>query len=117
MSKRPQRVGELLREEINNILRKEINNPKLGFITITQVKVSNDLQEARVYYSVYGTEKNKKETAEILKVSSSFIRRQIGRRVRLRHTPRIEFFYDQIPEEASHIDDLLEKIKKRKKSA
>ncbi len=115
MSKRSERVGELLREEINEVIRREINNPKLGFITITQVKVTNDLQHAKVYYSVYGTEKDKKETSEILKASSSFIRRQIGGRVRLRYTPHIEFFYDRIPEDASHITDLLEKIKKNKK--
>ncbi len=117
VAKRSERVGELLREEINEVIRREINNPKLGFITITQVKVTNDLKHAKVYYSVYGTEKNRKETSEILKASSSFVRRQIGRRVRLRYTPHIEFFYDRIPEDASHITNLLEKIKKNEKQA
>ena len=115
MYKRSDRVGELLRGEITRIVQREMKNPKLGFVTITEVKVTDDLKFARVYYSVYGSEKNKKETAEILKVASSFIRRQIGGKIKLKHIPRIDFFYDRTPEQAAHISELIEKIKRKEK--
>ena len=115
MYKRPERVGRLLREEISKIIQREIKNPNMGFITITEVKLTNDLRQAKVYYSVYGSEESRKETTNILKNASSFIRSQIGNKVRLKYTPYIEFLYDQVPEHAAHIEKLLQKISKKRK--
>ncbi|MCB4792392.1 MAG: 30S ribosome-binding factor RbfA [Elusimicrobia bacterium] len=109
--KRAVRVGELIQHEISKIVQ-ELKEPGLGFITITGVKLTDDLKSARVFYSIIGDEKDKKINDEILKNVTPFIRHMLAVRVNLRYTPTIEFNYDDTPERATRIFEILEKIKK-----
>ncbi len=112
--KRSERVSELLRHEISQLIQ-EIHNPKLGFVTITSVKVTDDLLEARIYYSVYGSEEEKKVSAEILHRSVSFLRRSLGRKLEsLKKIPTLEFVFDTTPEQAERITTILNKIAQEK---
>lgn len=103
---RPDRVGEQIRQELSQILSQQVQDPGLGFLTLTQVKVTPDLQLARVLYTVFGDEKQRKETQRALDRALPYLRRQIGSRVRLRRVPELQFFYD---ESVAH-QDRIEKI-------
>jgi ribosome-binding factor A len=103
---RPDRVGEQIRQELSQIISQQIHDPGMGFLTLTQVKVTPDLQLARVLYTVFGDEKQRKETQRALERALPYLRRQIGSRVRLRRVPELQFFYD---ESVAH-QDRIEKI-------
>jgi len=115
--KRPRRIAHLIQKEISEILRKQIKNPQLGFVTITEVKVTDDLQHAKVYFTVYGSEQERVTTEKLLKRMTSFVRYHIGQRIRLRYTPEITFQYDQTIERAARIDELINKIQQEKSDA
>ena len=115
--KRPRRIAHLIQKEISEILRKQIKNPQLGFVTITEVKVTDDLQHAKVYFTVYGSEQERITTEKLLKRITSFVRYHIGQRIRLRYTPEITFQYDQTIERAARIDELINKIQQEKSDA
>lgn len=112
--KRPKRVAHLIQKEISAILQKRIKNPHLGFVTITGVKVTDDLQHAKVYFTVYGSEQERISTEELLKRMTSFVRYHVGQRIRLRYTPEIVFQYDETIERAARIDELINKIHQEK---
>ncbi len=108
--KRSERVSELLRHEISKLVQ-EIQNPKLGFVTITAVKVSDDLSEAKVFYSVYGSEEEKKISGEILIRAVSFIRHSLGKRLEsLKKVPTLKFIFDTTLEQAQRINSILNQI-------
>src|SRR6187399_2065053 len=88
---RPDRVGEEIREELATLLAREVHDPGIGFVTLTRVKVSPDLQMARVFYTVIGDDKTQKATAQALTRATPFLRRHIGARIRLRRVPEIRF--------------------------
>ncbi len=111
-SHRPERVADLIREEIASYLLNGVKNDRIGFITITDVRMTPDLQVARVYYTVYGSEKDQSETAEGLEESSSRIRRHLGGILRMRYTPKLEFFVDKGLEHSYKIQNLLGSVKK-----
>lgn len=115
--KRPKRVAHLIQKEISAILRKQIENPQLGFVTITEVKVTDDLQHAKVYFTVYGSEQERISTEKLLKRMTSFVRYHIGQRIKLRYTPEIVFQYDGTIEKAARIDDLINKLHQEKNNA
>lgn len=115
--KRPRRVAHLIQKEIGYILRKQIKNPQLGFVTITEVKVTDDLQHAKVYFTVFGSEQERITTEKLLKRMTSFVRYQIGQRIRLRYTPEITFQYDDTVERAARIDELINRIHEEKNDA
>ena len=93
---RPDRVGEQIREELSAMLaRGAVHDPGIGFITLTRVQVSPDLQLARIFYTTLGDPKARKETARALERATPFFRRQIGGRLRLRRVPEIEFRFDE----------------------
>ena len=115
--KRPKRVAQLIQKEINAILQKQIKNAQLGFVTITEVKVTDDLQQAKVYFTVYGSEQEKISTEKLLKKMTSFVRYHVGQRIRLRYTPEIVFQYDETSEKAARIDDLINKLHQEKNNA
>ena len=95
MGNRPDRVADAIRDELSQLIAREVQDPGVGFITLTRVKVSPDLQAARVYYTTMGDEKAQQETAKALKRATPFLRRQLGQRIRLRRVPEIAFFYDE----------------------
>jgi ribosome-binding factor A len=104
---RPDRVGEAIRHELSALLAREVSDPGIGFITLTQVKVSPDLSMVRVYYTELGDDKAKRETARALQRATPFLRRQIGARVRLRRVPEIRFEFDQGVEHQARIEEIL----------
>src|SRR5918996_3036306 len=93
---RPDRVGDQIRQELSELLaRGEVHDPGIGFITLTRVQVSPDLQQARVFYTSLGDPKQRKETAKALDRATPFLRRQIGGALRLRRVPELAFRFDE----------------------
>ncbi len=109
---RPDRVGEQIRQELSQIISRQVHDPGVGFVTLTRVKVTADLQLARVLYTVLGDEKQKTETQKALVRSTPFLRREIGSRIRLRRVPELQFFYDKAIEQQDRIEQILLDIKK-----
>ncbi len=104
---RPDRVGDQLRQELAELIAREVHDPGIGFLTMTRVKVTPDLQQARVYYTTIGDEKKRKETARALERATPFLRRQLGRRLRLKHVPELGFFYDESIERQDRIEKIM----------
>jgi ribosome-binding factor A len=104
---RPERIGEEIREELSTLLVREVHDPGIGFVTLTRVKVSPDLQMARVFYTVLGDEKAQKATAAALLRATPFLRRHIGARIRLRRVPEIRFEFDKGVENQDRIERIL----------
>ena len=111
---RPDRVGEQIRQELSKILTQQSHDPGIGFLTLSRVKVTADLQLARVLYTVIGTDKQKKETQKALERSIPFLRRQIASRMRLRRVPELQFFYDQSVEHQDRIEQILIDLKRER---
>jgi ribosome-binding factor A len=108
---RPDRVGQQIREELSEILsRGEVHDPGIGFITLTRVQVTPDLQLARVYYTSLGDPKARKDTARALDRATGFFRRQIGSRLQLRRVPELEFRFDESIANQDRIERILHEI-------
>ncbi|MBI4745966.1 MAG: 30S ribosome-binding factor RbfA [Deltaproteobacteria bacterium] len=113
--KRKDRVGDLLHHEISQLLIKGIKDPRIGFVTITGVEVSDDLKEAKVYYSLIGNDEDKKAAADGLRSSTGFIRSTLRKALALKHIPNLHFRFDNSLEYGERIERLLkETIKKDK---
>jgi ribosome-binding factor A len=108
--KRSVRVAELIQQELARIIQ-DMKTQEIGFTTITAVTLTDDLQTARAFYSVIGTEDEIKKTADVLKASVKGIRHELAVRLNLRRTPTLEFVFDETPVKADRIFELLEKIK------
>jgi ribosome-binding factor A len=105
---RPDRVGDQIRQELSEMLsRGAVHDPGIGFITITRVRVSADLQVAHVYYTSLGDPKARKETAKALGRATPFFRRQIGGRLQLRRVPELDFRFDEAVEHQDRIEQIL----------
>lgn len=109
-SQRPTRVGEQIREDLTELITREVHDPGIGFITITRVDVTPDLQQARVYYTTLGDDKARRDTRRALERASPFLRRQLGRRLRLRRIPELQFFYDESIERHDRIERILQDL-------
>lgn len=107
---RADRVKELLRQEISQLIQEEIKDPRIGFATVTDVELSQDLRHAKVFVSVYGDEESRKETLKGLQSASGFVRNEIGKRIRMKHVPEILFRFDQSIERGARISELLHQI-------
>jgi len=104
---RAERVGDQIREELSVVIAREVHDPGIGFLTITRVKVTPDLQLARVYYTTIGDDKARKETSRALGRATPFLRRQVGGRLRLKNVPMLEFFYDESIERQDRIEKIM----------
>jgi ribosome-binding factor A len=104
---RPERVGEEIRKELAQLLSREVHDPGIGLVTLTRVKVSPDLQLARVYYTLMGDEKALEETDKALTRATPFLRRMIGARIRLRRVPELRFEFDRSVENQDRIERIL----------
>lgn len=105
---RPDRVGDQIRQELSELLaRGDVHDPGIGFITLTRVQMSPDLQLARVFYTTLGDPRARKETARALERATPFLRRQIGGRLRLRRVPEIEFRFDESIAHQDRIEQIL----------
>ena len=108
---RPDRVGDQIRQELSELLsRGEVHDPGIGFITLTRVKVTADLQLARVFYTTMGDEKGRKETAKALQRATPFFRRQVGGRLQLRRVPELEFRFDESIGHQARIEEILQEL-------
>jgi ribosome-binding factor A len=107
---RPDRVADQIRAEISALLARDVHDPGIGFLTITRVQVSPDLQLARVYYTTLGSESQRGATARALGRATPFLRHQIGQRLRLRRVPVLEFFFDKSIENQERVERLLQEI-------
>jgi ribosome-binding factor A len=112
MQYRSHRLAEELKNEISAVIAQEIHDPRVGFATVTEVKVSPDLRHARILISVFGSSEEKKQTLDALTNASGFIRRQIGSRIRLRHTPELTFAYDESVERGDRMMKLIDEVNK-----
>lgn len=114
---RPTRVGDQIRVEISDLLARAVQDPGIGFLTITQVKVTSDLQQARVYYTTMGDERARRETERALERATPFLRRQLGGRLRLRRVPELKFFFDESIERQDRIERILQEIEAERTEA
>src|SRR5439155_10238186 len=109
---RPDRVADQIRSEIASLLaRGDVHDPGIGFVTLTRVQVSPDIQQARVYYTALGDESARKGTARALERAGPFLRRQIGSRLRLKRVPELKFFFDEAIAGQDRIEQLLNEIR------
>ena len=109
---RPSRIGDQLRAELSELLAREVHDPGIGFLTITHVKVTPDLQIARVYYTTLGDDKARRDSSRALERAAPFLRRQIGSRLRLKRVPHLEFFFDESIARGDRIEQILQEIGK-----
>ena len=114
---RPERVGDQIREALSDLLTRGVaHDPGIGFITLTRVKVSPDLQLARVYYSSLGDPAARKETAKALERATPYLRRQVGSRVKLRRVPELKFQFDESIAHQDRVEQVLRDLKKEEEA-
>jgi len=111
---RPERVGEEIREELSRALLREVHDPGIGFVTLTRVKVSADLQVARIFYTSIGDEKARRETKRALERATPFLRRLVAASVRLRRVPELHFQYDYGVEHQDRVEQILIDLQKER---
>ena len=104
---RMERVQELMKQEISKIILEDVKDPRVGFVTVTRVHVTNDLRSARVFVSLLGGDEQMADCWRGLNRSLGFIRREVGRRVRLRYTPELSLEIDDSMAYSAHIQELL----------
>ena len=104
---RARRLGERIVQIVADLLERRIKDPRLGFVTVTDAKVTGDLREATVFYTVYGTAAEAEASAAALASATGLIRSEVGRQTGLKHTPSITFARDTLPEGARTIEDLV----------
>jgi ribosome-binding factor A len=112
---RPERVADQIRGELALMLAREVHDPGLGFVTITRVQVTPDLQHARIYYTALGDEKARANSGRALGRATPFLRRQIGSRLRLKRVAELEFIYDESIAGQDRIEQLLNEIRTNEK--
>lgn len=115
-SERQARLADRIRVLIAERLEKGLRDPRLGFVTITDVRVTGDLQHASVFYTVLGSADDRASSAAALKAATGMLRSEVGRKLGVRLTPTLEFIHDAIPENAGHIEDLLREARERDQS-
>lgn len=108
---RAQRVAEEMKKEIARIIQDELKDPRVGFVSITGVKVSNDLRHAKIYVSIFGNKEEETKSLEVLKKAKGFIRKEIGKQIKLRYTPEIVFLSDHSIAYSDKITRLLTEVK------
>jgi ribosome-binding factor A len=113
---RPDRVAEEVRHVISETLSREVKDPGIGFITITHVKISSDLQVARVSYTTMGDERNRAATKAALERVKPFLRRQLGQKLRLRRVPELNFHFDEGIAHQARVEEILIDIQKERET-
>ncbi len=114
MGSRPDRVGEQIRQAISEMLLRDVRDPGIGFVTLSRVKVSPDLQLVRVYYTQIGDAKAKRDTVKALERATPFMRRQLADLVRLRRVPELRFEFDAGAEHQERIETILLELQKER---
>ncbi len=109
---RVRKIQEFIKQEVGSMLLRDLKDPRLGFITVTGVKLTGDLREAVIYVSLFGKDEEKAASMEALNQAKGFIRRELGQRLKIYYTPTIAFEVDTSLDYGMHIDGLLKKIQK-----
>jgi ribosome-binding factor A len=104
---RANRLADRIAQIVAEMLERRVKDPRLGFVTVTDAKITGDLREATVYYTVYGSADELAGTAAALKSATGLIRSEVGRQTGLRHTPSLSFVQDTLPEGARHMEELV----------
>ena len=110
---RARKMADRIKEIVAKRLDKGLRDPRLGFVTITDVRVTGDLQHASIFYTVYGSEEERRDSGLALKAATGMLRSEVGRNITARLTPSLEFIHDAIPENAEHIAALLREARDR----
>ncbi len=105
-------MADRFKEIVARTLDRGIKDPRLGFVTVTDVRVTGDLQHASIFYTVYGTDEERADTAAALKSATGMLRSEVGKNITARLTPSLEFILDGVPENAAAIDALLEEARR-----
>lgn len=105
---RRERLGDQIRVELSDLILRDVRDPRVGFVTVTEVRMSGDLQHARVYVSILGDEEQTRESFAALERAGGFLRAQVGRRIKLRRVPELRFALDETLDTSDRIDALLE---------
>ena len=108
---RPDRVADQIRAELALLLTREVHDPGIGFVTITRVQMTPDLQQARVFYTALGDDKARKNSERAIERAGPFLRRQIGSRLRLKRVPELTFLYDESIAGQDRIERLLNEVR------
>ena len=108
---RARKLGERIQEIVAETLEMKVKDPRLGFITVTDVRVSPDLRDATVFYTVYGTEEEAADTAIALESSKGMVRTEVGKRTGIKFTPTVAFIRDALPTNVRVIDELISEAK------
>ena len=104
---RANKLADRIAKIVAEMLERRVKDPRLGFVTVTDAKLTGDLREATVYYTVYGSADDQEGTAAALKSATGLIRSEVGRQTGLRHTPSLSFVRDTLPEGAQHMEELV----------
>jgi len=111
--RRPQRLAEQIKEEVSLIIAGELEDPRVGLVTVSEVRLSPDLRYAKIYVGISGTEQEVKESLAALRHAAGYIRHELGSVLRMRRTPELHFVYDETDERAARIEELLiQEVKK-----
>lgn len=106
-TQRAAKLADRIKVIVAEMLERRVKDPRLGFVTVTDVRLTPDLHDATVFYTVWGDERDKAESAAALESARGIIRSEVGRQTGVRFTPTIAFVADAVPENAAHIDELL----------
>jgi ribosome-binding factor A len=104
---RARKLADRISQIVAEMLERRVKDPRLGFVTVTEARLTNDLREATVFYTVYGSDRERADTAAALASATGIIRSEVGRQIGLRHTPSLEFVADVLPDSVKRIDDLV----------
>jgi|SaaInl7_100m_RNA_FD_contig_51_1092581_length_4271_multi_5_in_0_out_0_5 ribosome-binding factor A len=110
-SRRVERLSDLIKQETSGIIQNEMRDPRVGFITVTSVDLSQDLRHAKIFVSIMGTDKEREKTMNALDKACGFIRTRLGSKIRIRHVPEVIFRLDESYEYAARIAEVMKQIK------
>jgi ribosome-binding factor A len=110
---RARKMADRIKEVVARRLDKGLRDPRLGFVTITDVRVTGDLQHASVFYTVYGSDEERADSAAALKAATGLLRTEVGKNITARLTPSLEFIADALPDTSAHLEDLLAQAQMR----
>jgi ribosome-binding factor A len=108
---RVRRIADRIKVTVAEMLERRIKDPRLGFVTVTDVRVSGDTQHASVFYTVFGGEDEVAGSAAALESAKGLIRSEVAKQLGIRHAPTLEFIHDALPENARHMEELLAKVR------
>lgn len=108
---RARKMADRIQQIVADMLERRIKDPRLGFVTVTDARITADLRDATVYYTVFGSEEDAAGTAAALESAKGVLRAEVGRQLGARHTPSLTFVPDRVPENARHIEELVEQAR------